>query len=70
MGMSGGAITLSAGWPLRYFGSTHTPRRAETYRRDAIHGDDSSLAMSIAELPIPTTITVLPRISTGSNGDT
>ena len=36
----------------------------------AIHGEDSSLAMSIAELPMPTTITRLPRISTGSNGET
>src|SRR6478609_12010748 len=70
LGMSGGAITLTADWPLRYFGSTHTPRRADTYSFVAIHGTDSSLAMSIAELPRPTTITVLPRISTGSNGDT
>ena len=68
--MSGGAITLSAGWPLRYFGSTHTPLRAETWSVSAIQGEDSSLAMSIAELPMPTTITRFPRISTGSNGET
>ena len=63
-----GATPLSGGWPLMYFGKIHTPRRAATNSFCAIGFCDSSEAISIAELPMPTTSTRLPRMSCGSNG--
>ena len=67
-GIQAGAAALSAGLPFMYFGSTQTPRRAETHSVFAIGRCDSSEAISIAELPIPTTTMVFPRVSTGSKG--
>ena len=67
-GIQGGMAALSAGRPFMYLGSTQTPRRAETISRPARGRWDSSEAMSMAELPMPTTTTVLPRTSTGSKG--
>ena len=67
-GIQDGMALLSAGLPFMYFGNTQTPRRAETQRFLAIGRWASSLAMSMAELPMPTTTTFLPRMSTGSNG--
>ena len=68
LGIQEGMADLSAGLPFMYFGRTQTPRRAETHRFLAIGRWESSEAISIAELPMPTTTTFLPRMSTGSNG--
>ena len=64
-GIHCGSDALSAGLPSMYFGSTHTPRRIEMNSLSAIGRWESSEEMSIAELPVPTTITVLPRKSYG-----
>ena len=60
-GSQGNMGIWSAGLPLTYFGSTHTPRRMETTTRSQIGRRDSSEAMSMAELPAPTIMTRLPR---------
>ena len=55
----------SIGRPKTYFGITHAPRRAARKVRRATN--DDSTAMSIAELPIPSTTTERSRNSAGSS---
>ena len=55
----------SSGLPNRYFGITHAPRRAARYVAAA--EKLASTAMSIAELPIPSTTTRLSRKNSGSS---
>ena len=54
-GRRDGRVTWSAGLPRAYFGSTHWPRRWEMTAERATLA--ASTAMSIAELPAPTTTT-------------
>ena len=61
---TGGAIE-SSGRPNRYLGITHAPRRAARYVARAWKED--STAMSIAELPMPSTTTRLSRKNAGSS---
>ncbi len=54
----------SVGRPSSRLGSTHTPRRADS--RTSLACPTSSVAMSIAELPVPTTSTRRPANPAGS----
>ena len=61
-----GVVTIwSSGRPNTYFGTTHAPRRAARKTRSADWL--ASTAMSIAELPIPSTTTRLSGKSDGSS---
>jgi len=60
----GGEVTVSAVRPNRYLGTMRLPERDESRVRSATH--DDSTAMSIAELPMPTTSTRRPASSVGS----
>ena len=64
-GIRGEAGYWSSGRPNRYFGITHAPRRAARYVARAVKL--ASTAMSIAELPIPSTTTCLSRKKSGSS---
>ena len=56
----------SAGLPKMYFGITHAPLRVERNVSSATPLRDTSLQMSTALLPMPTTSTRLPCMSIGS----
>jgi len=66
--MAGSGTAWSNGLPSTYLGMTHAPRRAATQTFSATPGRQSSDAISIALLPIPTTTTRLPTMSCGSPG--
>jgi hypothetical protein len=55
----------SSGRPKTYLGSTHAPRRAARCTDAAVN--DASTAMSMAELPMPSTTTCLSRKNPGSS---
>ncbi len=59
-----GEVTWSAGLPNTYLGTIRVPRRVE--RKVASATVDDSTAMSIDELPIPTTSTRFPASSSAS----
>ncbi len=56
-------LVSSLGFPNRYLGTTWAPRRIARKAFSALR--EASTAMSVAELPIPSTSTRLPSSTSG-----